>query len=372
MNKNQSSNNQGEADRQNIEDAIRILFEPGQVVEVRVPKAGKYGTVSGYFNDHEKLAEKLEQLSGKVGAVYCTLNPVNPALLARANNRARTYAKDTTSDAHDNIAKRNWLSVDCDPVRPAEISSTDEEKAAAHCLVPEIKKYLKTLGWADPVIADSGNGYHLLYKIDLPNDDESRQLLESVLKALAARFDTSAVKIDQKVFNASRITKAYGTKACKGDSIPERPHRLSKMFAPPECIRIVTRDLLLVLAAEAPKPEKKKVSGVHRSRGGWTTELVADTLDKADLNRGEAMGYNGATKWAARLPPSAAFGCGKCDAPCQPVRSRHHLLPPVGRVLRLGRHPLGARPEQRAYAAVGEGGHRGDVPRSRIPRRGLR
>jgi hypothetical protein len=53
-----------------------------------------------------------------------------------------------------------------------------------------------------------------------------------VLKALAAKFDTSAVKIDQKVFNASRITKAYGTMTCKGDGMPERPHRISCMFAP--------------------------------------------------------------------------------------------------------------------------------------------
>jgi hypothetical protein len=202
-----------DADRQNIEQAIRILFEPGQVVEVRAPKAGKYGTVSGYFVDHEKLAQELEKLSGKVGAVYYTLNPVNPALLARAHNRTKTYAKDTTSDAPDNIVKRNWLLVDCDPVRPADISATDEEKMAAKRLVPEIKKYLKAIGWSDPVIADSGNGYHLLYKIGLPNDNENRSLLESVLKALAARFDTDAVKIDQKVFNSSRITKAYGTKA---------------------------------------------------------------------------------------------------------------------------------------------------------------
>lgn len=139
---NQSAQNQREPDRQNIESAIGILFEPQQVVEVRVPKAGKYGTVSGYFNDHKKLAQKLEELSGNVGAaVYYTLNPVNPALLARAHNRTRTYAKDTTNDAPDNIVKRRWLLVDCDPVRPADISATDEEKAAAKRLVPKIKKY---------------------------------------------------------------------------------------------------------------------------------------------------------------------------------------------------------------------------------------
>jgi hypothetical protein len=119
------------ADRDNIEAAIKTLFEPGQVVELRAPKAGKYGTISGYFNDHSKLAVELEELSGEVGAVYYTLNSVNPAQLARANNRIRTYASELTNDAPDNILRRAWLLVDCDPVRPAGVSATAEEKRAA-------------------------------------------------------------------------------------------------------------------------------------------------------------------------------------------------------------------------------------------------
>ncbi len=289
---------QRKADRENIAEAIRILFEPGQVVELRVPKAGKLGTISGYFDDHNKLAAELERLSGTAPAVYYTLNPVNSALRARAHNHTNPYAKGTTSDGTDNIVNRRWLLIDCDPVRPSDISSTDDEKEAARRVAAQIKKYLKTLGWSDPVVADSGNGYHLLYPIDLPNDDESRTLIESVLKALAARFDNNAVKIDQKVFNASRITKAYGTLACKGDSIAERPHRLSGMFKPPAVIKPVAKELLVALAADAPKPEKKN-SGSRKSgtRGGWTEALVEEVLEKANLNRGDAMDYKGLKKW---------------------------------------------------------------------------
>ena len=299
VNENPSTKNHKKADRQNIADAIRILFEAGQVVELRVPKAGKYGTISGYFSDHKRLAQELAELSGEVAAIYYTLNPVSPALLARASNRTKENAKSATSDAPDNIASRRWLLIDCDPIRPSDISSTDEEKQAAKQLVGNIRAHLNTLGWPEPVIADSGNGYHLLYRIDLPNDDPTRTLLESALKALAARFDNSAVKIDQTVFNASRITKAYGTMACKGDSIPERPHRLSKMFKAPERIEIVSRHLLEALAADAPKFEKKKSVGNSsiKTRGGMTTELVESVLDKADVNHGDAMDYNGVQKW---------------------------------------------------------------------------
>ena len=299
MNKDSSAQPYRNADAQNIADAIKILFEPGQVVELRVPNAGKSGTISGYFNDHRKLAQELERLSGNVGAVYYTVNPVNPALLARANNRCIEYAKNTTNDAPDNIIQRRWLLIDCDPVRPANISASDDEKAAAKELVLEVRKHLSDCGWPDPLIADSGNGYHLLYRIDLPNNDEARSLLESVLKALAARFDNSQVKIDQKVFNASRITKAYGTMACKGDSIPERPYRLSQMFKAPEPIETVSKELLEALAAEVLRPEKKKASGISsvKASGGWTPELVKLTLDKAMLNCGEVQDYNGVERW---------------------------------------------------------------------------
>ena len=286
-------------DRESIRGAIEILFEPGQVVELRVPKAGKYGTISGYFNDHQKLAQELESLSGAFPAVYYTLNPVNPALLARANNHTNFYAKGTTSDAADNILKRRWLLIDCDPVRPSEISSTEEEKIAAQRMVADVRKYLRSLGWPEGVVGDSGNGYHALYRVELPNNEETRALMESVLKALAAKFDTDHVKIDQKVFNSSRITKAYGTLACKGDSIPERPHRLSSMFKPPEVIEPVAKDLLVSLASKAPKPQKKSSPGstATGTRGGWTSSLVEEVLDKAGVNRGEAKNYKDEMKW---------------------------------------------------------------------------
>lgn len=72
-------------------------------------------------------------------------------------------------------------------------------------------------GWPRPVTCDSGNGYHALFRIDLPNDDESKLLVQRVLQALDFRFSTATVKIDVSVYNPSRITKLYGTTACKGN-----------------------------------------------------------------------------------------------------------------------------------------------------------
>jgi hypothetical protein len=102
------------------------------------------------------------------------------------------------------------------------------------------------------VVADSGNGYHLLYRVDLPTNDD--QLVKRVLAALASRYNTNQVKIDEAVFNPSRIVKLYGTMARKGDSTSERPHRWSKVISLPKRLEAVPRELLEELAKEGPQP----------------------------------------------------------------------------------------------------------------------
>jgi len=59
--------------------------------------------------------------------------------------------------------------IDCDPVRPSGISATDDERKTAADIARQIGRYLRREGWPEPFVADSGNGYHLLYSVDLPN-----------------------------------------------------------------------------------------------------------------------------------------------------------------------------------------------------------
>src|SRR5687768_8537518 len=83
------------ADAVVIRRAIDTLIPPEQVVELRILGTRK-GTVSGYFNDREKLISAAVEWSGEAPAVYVTLNPVDSALLARSCNRLTEYAKQTT------------------------------------------------------------------------------------------------------------------------------------------------------------------------------------------------------------------------------------------------------------------------------------
>lgn len=78
-----------------ISNALKTLFEPGDVFEIRVldavlPNSNWQHVESGYFDyDHiDVVPNALANLKSYAG-VYVTLNPVNPDLLARAANRLK-------------------------------------------------------------------------------------------------------------------------------------------------------------------------------------------------------------------------------------------------------------------------------------------
>jgi len=185
--------------------------------------------VAGYFDDHSKLAEAAAKLSGNAAGVYVALNTITPALLARSANRLTTGPKNLTQDK--DIIRRQYLPIDIDAKRPSGISSTNAEHGAAIEVAKKTEEYLIKLGFSTNsiVVGDSGNGGHLLARIDLPNDEESTNLIKTCLEALATQFDDGAVSIDPSVFNAARIWKLPGTLARKGDSTPDRPHRLARV-----------------------------------------------------------------------------------------------------------------------------------------------
>jgi hypothetical protein len=219
------------ADRVEIERAISLLFQPADVVEVRIPKT-RAGVVAGYFDNFSAMASAITEADAKyrAGGVYCVLNRMDPSLLGRSYNRLKERAEYTTAD--NNIRRRRWLPVDLDPVRPAGISSSDEEHLLAMQRARQIAEGMAG-EWGQPIVADSGNGAHLLYEIDLANDTESLRFISSALAELDRRYSDNRVKVDVTCANAARIWKAYGTVARKGDSIPARPHRLSRIVEVP-------------------------------------------------------------------------------------------------------------------------------------------
>jgi hypothetical protein len=247
-------------------DALKAIITPGSVAELRVidAKDGNYtANYTGYFDDMDKMAAAAARFDGKAPAVYFTLNQCNPALLARAANRMVKAGKKSISTSDHDITRLCWLPIDADAKRPAGISSSDAEHEAALWRVAAIENYLTESGWPKPIQADSGNGGHLLYKIDMQNTPENVDLIKNCILALSQRFSDDLVEIDKTVFNPSRIWKVYGTKACKGDPTTERPHRQAVIISGIDSPELVPAQRIKAIALTAKTDQKVqlKVSG---------------------------------------------------------------------------------------------------------------
>jgi hypothetical protein len=218
-----------------------FLKKPGEVTELRILGVSgnssawngfAKGTVTGLFDNHADLCKALIAINkATYTGVYFTPQVIDPRLIGRAYNRL-VAATATTSDK-DVLAYR-FLLIDADPVRPAGISSSDSELAAALKLRDEIAGEIASdYKLLEPIRAMSGNGGHLLYPLpDLPAVKYA-PVIKRMLEKISERYSTDTVHIDTVVFNPARIWKAYGTVARKGDPVPPgpfreaRPHRLA-------------------------------------------------------------------------------------------------------------------------------------------------
>ena len=245
-----------------IKNALDIIHEPGEVFEVRIPKT-RAGTLSGYFNDTSIAALAIARENGKHQSIYATVNPVKPSLLARMQNKI-DISQVTTTDAE--IERRRWFLLDFDPVRPTGISSTQGELEAAKEAARACAEWLSSLGWPEPIHASSGNGWHLMYRVDEPNDDAAKIDFEFATKMLSSIFSDDKVSVDTTVHNASRVWKVYGTISAKGSHTEERPHRVATLERVPKDIQVVPRGLIENLARplrDAKTDEYKDMTGEY-------------------------------------------------------------------------------------------------------------
>jgi hypothetical protein len=246
-------------------------------------------TAAGFFNDPEALIEALADIRAARG-IYLTPNPITPALLMRAPNRICRAVKGQLTQDTD-VVRRKWFPLDLDPKRPAGVPSTAAELSAALKLRNGINRYLADHGWPKPITCMSGNGFHLMYQIDLPANDGG--LVQRCLEALAKQFDNAEVQVDRTVCNPARIWRLYGTMACKGTPSAERPHRTSKILDAPEPVITVPVRLLEELAAEAGNTNNKP-----KNHDGRLT--IGQTVDVPAFIREHGLDVTGPEPWSSR------------------------------------------------------------------------
>jgi hypothetical protein len=240
-----------------------------------------------YFDDLTKALNAVAA-DGEYRAVWFSLNicPGVPSGFA-PNRLYKAAGRFKKTD----YVSRQLLLIDCDPKRKADTAATDAQKAAAKAQALEIRDYLLNLGFPEPIFADSGNGFHLLFAINEPNDEATETLLKDFLAGLSVKFTNDESQVDTGNYDANRICKLYGSVARKGDDpslwrrsvVLEVPTRSTELPAKEGRAREVVVDLdfepvpravLTAAVAELPVPRDTKMG-----------EMTDDAIRKIDWLR---------------------------------------------------------------------------------------
>ena len=271
-----------------IRYTFELLKKPEDVIEVRcITSRSNY---SGYFKNVDNIIKELPRYSN--GNVYFVLNKISDGCYSREQHETFVEkAKNTTSDG--DISLREWLLIDVDPKRPSGVSSTNEEKNNAKLVINNVFSFLRDIGFAEPIVCDSGNGFHLLYKISLENTEANKLLMQTVLQVLDLYFSNGKCDIDKTVFNASRITKLYGSDSKKGNNTDDRPHRQSSILKVPKAIKETPYQLLLKVAGMMPAPEEK----TYQNNYGKDRFDLKSFIRENNINVKSELNFQGGTKY---------------------------------------------------------------------------
>lgn len=250
-------------DETKVKNTLDLIKPDGQLCEVRIINSKKRIT-SGYFKSHEILINSLKNLHMDKCNVYLVLNTINESCYSR--EQRDLFIQDVGNTSDTDISSCEWFFVDVDPIRPTGISSTEEELQHSKVVAKKVVSYLDSLGFKKPIVAMSGNGFHLLYRIQLENSSESKTLVEDCLKVLSDMFTDDIAKIDTVNSNASRVCKLYGTLAQKGANTSERPHRMSGIVSAPISIEVTGKEFLESLSNQLHKVDPNEVRKNRNSK----------------------------------------------------------------------------------------------------------
>lgn len=260
------------------------------IIEVRIIGNKTY---SGYFRDIDKLIESVKPYNND--NIYFTINEIDEACYSReqcekiiqSGNRTKT-----TSDS--DISARDYILIDIDPKRASGVSANDEELDHAKQIGRKVYSFLRDQGFTKPISAFSGNGFHFLYKVDLANSPENTELVKNFLLTLDMLFSDDYASVDAAVFNASRITKLYGTYSRKGANTEDRPHRISQIISAPDKIEVLDKAFIQKVVKLLPKEEPKSWKNNYQGNGQFDLdEFIArnkiDVKKRVTFNGGEKL-----------------------------------------------------------------------------------
>ena len=280
-------------DMDTVRRALLLLVDPDEYVFLQ--SLNHNASVCLHGGDRQAIESWVVANSSARG-LYFGINPI---------------VKIDRSSRVGDVTRRRWILIDIDrnkALQPDDPATENEHEDAME-LTFEVQSYLSDIGFPAPIQVDSGNGYHLYYRVDLPNDDASRDLVRDFLKLLDNTFSCEKGKIGSECFDSRRISRIPGTWSRRGTASKDRPYRQSRIVYSPIDGGIVPTELLMkVVADDARHKESKESQG----------QLVADEPDVIPIESTSAEPRPG-FKMKAGGSDSSAYGKAALDRECAKI-----------------------------------------------------
>ena len=281
-----------------ITEVLRTLgvFHPNNdLVEVRTKWDNL--TLIGRQRDHKTIARWVGQINSDPSDlppnILFTLNQLPPGSLWEEAPLNSTFYTINEAVKNVNITRIGWLFVDVDALREdTKKPATEAEIQEAAARAKQAIVFLYGYGFPEPVVAFSGNGWHLLYKTKLLNLPETSWMLRSFTKLMHGLFKT-----DSQSHGASQVLRLYGSVNPKGgrptklESVPDPMHEVSEAA------------ILKLLTAHSIKP--------YATRTAADGQALDDTMDAflehCELEVVAVEEYQGGTKWLLSECPFCGY-----------------------------------------------------------------
>lgn len=236
-----------------IKKTLDVFRTDNGLLEVRIfSTVNKTEIYSGIFDNDESLISEINKFDKEYYNIYFIFNELKDAVNGLPQLNKMVRGAKTIGDR--DIKFRRWLLFDFDPIREGDvhdIASNQEEFENSKETARKARRFLLSKGFKQPVICFSGNGTHILARIDdVPCNEETDNVCKNVLKYIAMQFSDDKVDCDIKVFNRARLTKFYSSVSRKGGNTSERPHRKSEIVVVPPSIEKTPYSVIKSLSDE--------------------------------------------------------------------------------------------------------------------------
>ena len=218
----------------------------------------------GVFDSEEAIDIALNKKS--IQKVYTVLNELKEEAFDRLPQNELKLIKKGEGISATDINYYKYFLIDLDVVglrtERGKRNATDDEHAEALNVARKVEEFLKTMNFPEPILIDSANGYHLLYKVHLKASQENERMLKNCLIVVGENVDTKKVKVDTVVFDRGRKLKLPGSLNNAEDDVG---FRMSQIIKIPDEIQEV--DVAVLKELEKLKKGNKK---------GWENSTIKE------------------------------------------------------------------------------------------------